>query len=125
MSSLLNRELLLGKTARRYVEAELPSGGKVKLQSLTELERSEYNAGLLDKKGELDKQKLTYGTAMLLVRMLVDDEGKRLFLDHEYEVLANIDSLDMEVLGDVARRHVGFDSEARKELRKKSEAAQD
>lgn len=125
MSSVLSREGLLQKTKRRYVEVELPSGGTARLQSLSELERSEYNSSLLDKKGDIDKTKLTFGTMLLLCRMLVDSDDKRLFLDHEYELLASIDSLDMEVLGEEARKHVGFDLEYRKELRKKSEPAQD
>jgi len=62
---------------------------------------------------------------MLLCRMLVDEDNKRMFLDHEHEILASIDSLDMEILGDEARKHIGFDSEYRKDLRKKSETAQD
>lgn len=125
MSSVLSREGLLQKTKRRYIDVELPSGGTARLQSLSELERSEYNSSLLDKKGEIDKTKLTFGTMLLLCRMLVDSDDKRLFLDHEYELLASIDSLDMEVLGEEARKHVGFDLEYRKELRKKSEPAQD
>jgi hypothetical protein len=122
---LLDRSGLLSKKGRRYRDVELPSGGTARLQSLTELERSEYNSELLDKKGEVDRKKLTFGTAMLLVRMLVDEEGKRLFLDSEYEELSSIDSLDMEVLGDEARKHVGFDAETRRELKKKSEVTQD
>lgn len=125
MSDVLSRDGLLQKTKRRYVDVQLPSGGVARLQSLTELERSEYNSSLLDKKGELDREKLTFGTMMLLCRMLVDQDNKRMFLDHEHEILASIDSLDMEVLGDEARRHIGFDSDYRKELRKKSEPAQD
>lgn len=125
MSDVLSREGLLQKTKRRYTEVNLPSGGVARLQSLTELERSEYNSSLLDKKGDLDREKLTYGTMMLLCRMLVDNDNKRMFLDHEHEILASIDSLDMEVLGDEARKHIGFDSEYRKDLRKKSEATQD
>lgn len=125
MSEVLSREGLLQKTKRRYVEVQLPSGGTARLQSLNELERAEYNSSLLDKKGELDRDKLTYGTMMLLCRMLVDQDNKRMFHDHEHETLALIDSLDMEVLGDEARRHIGFDSEYRRDLRKKSEPAQD
>lgn len=125
MSDVLSRDGLLQKSKRRYVDVLLPSGGTARLQSLTELERSEYNSSLLDKRGELDREKLTYGTMMLLCRMLVDQDNKRMFLDHEHEILAAIDSLDMEVLGDEARKHIGFDSEYRKDLRKKSETAQD
>lgn len=125
MSEILNREALLQKTRRRYIDVDLPSGGCARLQSLSELERAEYNASLLDKKGEIDRNKLTYGTMMLLCKMLVDGDGKRLFLDHEYETLASIDSLDMEVLGEEGRKHIGFDVEYRKELRKKSEPAQE
>lgn len=125
MSDVLSREGLLQKSKRRYLDVSLPSGGTARLQSLTELERSEYNSSLLDKKGELDREKLTYGTMMLLCRMLVDQDNKRMFLDHEHEILASIDSLDMEILGDEARKHIGFDSEYRKDLRKKSETAQD
>lgn len=125
MSDVLSREGLLQKSKRRYLDVLLPSGGIARLQSLTELERSEYNSSLLDKRGELDREKLTYGTMMLLCRMLVDQDNKRMFLDHEHEILASIDSLDMEVLGDEARKHIGFDSEYRKDLRKKSETAQD
>lgn len=125
MSDVLSREGLLQKSKRRYLDVFLPSGGTARLQSLTELERSEYNSSLLDKRGELDREKLTYGTMMLLCRMLVDEDNKRMFLDHEHEILASIDSLDMEILGDEARKHIGFDSEYRKDLRKKSETAQD
>jgi len=125
MSELLSRDSFLQKTKRRYIDVELPSGGTARLQSLTELERSEYNSGLLDKKGEIDKEKLTLGTVMLVCKMLVDSENNRMFHDHEHELLATIDSLDMEVLGDEARGHIGFDLESRRNLRKKSDTAQD
>lgn len=106
--SVLSREDLLLRRARRYKEVKLSSGEIARLQSLTELERSEYNMGLLDKKGDVNKKALTKATQMLLVKMLVDGEGNRLFLDHESDLLADIDSLDMEILGDAAREHIGF-----------------
>jgi hypothetical protein len=118
----ISRDQLLAKRARRYREVTLSSGDVARLQSLTELERSEYNMSLLDKKGDVNKKALTKATRMLLVKMLVDADGNRMFFDHEDDLLADIDSLDMEILGDAAREHIGF---TRKEesLEKKSDSA--
>jgi hypothetical protein len=111
--SFLTREKLLLSTQRRYTEVDLPDG-KVRLQSLTDLERGEYNSEMLHDDGSVDKEAVKSGTAKLLVRMMVDEEGVLLFHKEEWPVIANMDSLVTEKLGDAAREHVGFNRDYEK-----------
>lgn len=111
----LDRSALLGRTARRYKDVPLSDGGIVRLQSLTDLERMEWNQELFDTDGKPIVERWKYQTAKLLVRVIVDGEGKRVFADHEWESILDMDSLDTDVLGDEARKHIGaVDRDAKK-----------
>jgi hypothetical protein len=105
---ILTREQLLEKSKRRLIDVTLSDGAVVKLQSLTEIERAEYNAEMLDADGAVDKEQFKYGTVKLLARMIVDENGKRMFHDSEWPIIAELDSLVTEELGDAARNHIGF-----------------
>jgi len=111
---ILSREQLLERTKRRIIDVALSNGDVVKLQSLTEIERAEYNAEMLLDDGSVDKEQFKFGTAKLLCRMVVDETGKRMFHDNEWEIIAELDSLVTEELGDAARKHIGFDKTAEK-----------
>ena len=107
----LTKALLFEKTVRRIKEVTLPSGEVARLQSLTELERAEHNAGLLKEDGSVDRAKLKNATSQLLVRMLVDENGEQMLHEHEVDTLLGIDSLVMEILGDAAREHIGWNKD--------------
>lgn len=111
----LTKESLFKKTERRYVDVPLPGGEVARLQSLTELERAEHNASLLKDDGSVDKSKLKNATSQLLVMMLVDENGEQILHDHEVDTLLGVDSLVMEILGDAAREHIGWDKDKGKE----------
>jgi len=111
--SILSREQFAEFGKRRYVEVELPQG-KVRLQSLTEMERGDFNAEMLDDEGKVDKESTKAGTAKLLVRMIVDEQGILVFHANEWPVIAAWDSLITEQLGDAARKHIGFDRDNEK-----------
>jgi hypothetical protein len=106
---ILTREQLLEKSKRRFLDVTLSDGSVAKLQSITEIERAEYNSEMLTADGSVDKEQFKYGTAKLLARMLVDESGKRMFHDSEWELIAELDSLFTEEIGDAARKHIGFD----------------
>ena len=111
----LDRSALLGRTARRYKDVLLSDGGIVRLQSLTDLERMEWNQELFDSDGKPVVERWKYQTAKLLVRVIVDGEGKRVFADHEWESILDMDSLDTDLLGDESRKHIGaVDRDAKK-----------
>jgi hypothetical protein len=107
----LNREQLLAKAKRRYVECE-----GVRMQSLTELELSNLR-GLWAKrysdmeKGQFDPVAMAKAPRELLACVLVNDDGSRMFTSSQ-EDLDAIGGLDPEFFGklhDAARSHVGLD----------------
>ena len=71
-------------------------------------------AEMLDDEGKVDKESTKAGTAKLLVRMIVDEQGVALFHANEWPVIAAWDSLITEQLGDAARKHIGFDRDNEK-----------
>lgn len=103
----LDKASLLACTQRRYKIVDLPDGKQARIQSLTDLERMEWNQELFDSDGKPVVDKWKYQTAKLLVRVLVDENGHRLFADHEWELLVDLDSLYTDVMGDEARKHIG------------------
>ena len=107
----LTREALFQKTERRYRDVDLPNGEKARLQSLNELERAEHNSELLKDDGSVDKEKLKLATCRLLRMMLVDADGNEILHDSDIEVLLQIDSAVMEVIGDAAREHIGWNKD--------------
>lgn len=103
----LSRADIQNRVQRRYIEVPLHDGKVARLQSLTDLERMEWNQELFDETGKMVVNKWKYQTAKLLVRMLVDENGHRLFMDEDWELLLELDAKDGAVLGDEAREHIG------------------
>ena len=95
----MTRDQLVATSAvRRYVDAPLPDGRKVRLQSLTELERQQADLG-----GPPEQL-----TARYIVRCLVDHQGRRMFAD---EQLAEVLAMDAELtiqLDQAILKHVGM-----------------
>lgn len=111
----LDKAALLSCTARRYKDVDLPNGKKLRIQSLTDLERMEWNQELFDSDGKPIVDRWKYQTAKLLVRVVVDGDGNRIFSDHEWEAVVDLDSLYTDIIGDEARKHIGaVDRDAKK-----------
>lgn len=96
MSSL--RDNLLSTVGRRrYAEHEIDGVGRVRLQSITEKERSEFE--------RLADTKPDEARAYLIVRSLVDADGLRVFADEDVKTVQEMDSAVTIALGSFVLRH--------------------
>lgn len=122
-SSYATREELLRPAARRrYRDETLPiSGLAVRIQSLTERERSEFERSNLGKNGQTNVARLTTVRRRLAILCLVDQAGNRLLHDRDVDVLADWDSADMEALSDACVSHLGMKAEDLESIAKNSD----
>ena len=101
----LTREEILSRSGRRYLEQ-----GDFRLQSLTLSEWSAWEAERFDlDKAKITKERMASMRQRLLVRCLVDADGRRLFDDGEWNLLSSLDAGVMGDLYDAAHKHCGFD----------------
>ena len=79
---MLTKEQLLAKgkeAARRFTLVDLPTGGTVRVQSLTRLEQREWKKSWRKRNGELDRTKFDFSDDVLLAKSIVDDAGNQVF----------------------------------------------
>lgn len=107
-NGLATRESLLANTARRFEIFELPDGSKVRVRSLTELERQKYELASLSKKGELLQSRLLTMKCRLIVLCIVDADGNPVFTDADVSALQEQDSQLTNALADVCQHHAGI-----------------
>lgn len=99
---------------RRYKDVLLPRQQiTVRVQSLTERERSRYELFSTAPDGRYDRMLNMSARRFLLALCLVDDAGKRLLgdTDEELDILAEMDAGDAGVLFSACREHCGLDLE--------------
>jgi hypothetical protein len=112
----ITREALLGKTSRRYKDVVI-HGESYRIQSLTELERTQYEIALQGKKGFAFEK----ARRLFVCKCLVDADGKRLLLDSDEEQLKNVDGGLIGLLYSEAQEHCGYAKDEIEELVKNSE----
>lgn len=115
-----DRDSLLKNTARRFGVYPLPSGGKVRVRNLTELERQEYELAALDRKGQLVREGLRTSKCRLIVLCVVDGEGNPILSDADIPVLQQQDSLITNALADICQSHCGISDADLESLEKNS-----
>lgn len=137
-ASIPNSEIVLSRAdyevkrtaPTRYVVVTLPTGGKAKLRSLSELEQANYEAELIQinnrkasKDGKLimHKDRLSEARRRLIALCLVDGTNQRVFRDDEVDAVGQLDSADAFFLATSIRAHLGADKEYFEELVKNSE----
>lgn len=119
---MLSREEFLKKKSRRFSVVALPSGGEVRLQSLNDMEQSKYETSFnFAKNGKSD---FHAAKRRLLIRCMVDAEGRRIFADHEEDELIDMDGRDMAILYREAKKLTGLDSDDADTAIKNSETPQ-
>lgn len=121
------RDEILGLVDRRIEKVWIPEWeNHVYVRSLTAQELDTYNqSNLRWSPGGGGKQvqyqvDLTDSEVKLAVRALCDQEGTRLFQDHEYEILARKNAGAIKRIADAARRLSGITAAAVEELEKNS-----
>lgn len=77
-NGFITREQMLAKAKRRYMEIEIPNFGKVRIRSLTERERSNFEADIQGNKGEYKRAKIVQARRRLIALTVVDDSGNLL-----------------------------------------------
>lgn len=95
----ITRDVFLAAPKRRYTEVSLPVAGiKVKIQSLTESEKSEFEASLFDANGKKIRGRSIDSRARLIALCLVDDAGERLLYPGDEQAVMQMDSADTGAL---------------------------
>ena len=119
---MIGRNELLAPAQRVY-EVVDTSLGPVRIQSLTERQRSQWEADSLDRNGKLSKKGLLTAKARLIAESVVDEKGERLFTPMDVDRLQDLDAGVSNKLSD-ACQHLSGISEADadiEELEKNSE----
>lgn len=107
--SVATREQLLGGFVRRFMECPLPASGLViRIQNLTQKERAAYEELSFDEDGDRRIDQIKMRDLNLLVRVIVDDTGRRMFSDNDTDLLTSLDGGDMDLAFAAAREHCGF-----------------
>jgi len=123
-NGVANREAFFSGAAskRRYAVVQVPILGGVRIQSLTELERSTYEASRLDDAGQWSRESGAAAKVKLIVLCCVDGDGNCLFIDSDIPKLQQIDSIVTDTLFSKCLTHCGFSEEDIEELAKNYEA---
>lgn len=121
-NGFLGREEFLAPQQRRYATVTMPGFGMVRIQSLTEREKSDFETAAMTVKGGLSRRKLEEARRRLIVLCIVDANGNRLLTEQDMPTLENLDGAVSTRIYDECRRHCGFDEEDIETLVKNSEA---
>ena len=118
-------QLFAGKgPQRRYKELNLPVRGcKVRIQSLTEWEVSEYQAVMVSSRGGATayiRGRLVDASRRLIVLCLVDGAGNRILNKSHVELLADWDAADATFLYTECAAFCGINREDIEDLAKNS-----
>lgn len=108
---LLTREQLMKPAERRYETFQAADGSYFRVRSITERERSEFEASILDGKGNAKRDKLLSARRRLIMLTLVDEQNRLLFGQHDDAALAALADQDgrlMDSIYEAAARHCGI-----------------
>lgn len=112
--TIANRNALLKLCQRRYIDLTIGDRGiTVRLQSLSEKEKSTYETQLIAKSGKgILRERLQDATRRLIALCLVDENNERVFVtDSEIEKIGDLDSFVSSKIYDACQEHAGFNKE--------------
>jgi hypothetical protein len=107
---IASRAALLQLCERRFAEVELPDVNvTVRIQSLSEKEKSDYETVLISKNGRgILKDRLADATRRLIALCVVDETDKRVFSDGDLGVISEMDAFVASRIYDACQEHCGF-----------------
>jgi len=98
---------LSSSTKRRYREVTLPVCGEiVRIQSLSEREKSEFEAEFYDANGKKIRGRTLDSRARLIMLAVVDDAGERLLMPGDEQSVMQMDSADTGALWEAIWDHI-------------------
>lgn len=116
-----SRDQILQPLKRRFAVVDVPEWGRFRIRSLTELERSRFEASIRDKKGQVSANKLIDLKCRLIVLCVVDGEGNPLLTNSDIDVLRNQDAKATNALVDAIQTHCGITEADMEDLEKNSD----
>ncbi|MCC6347888.1 MAG: hypothetical protein IT388_11925 [Nitrospirales bacterium] len=116
---LLNKDQILGAQDLTHEDVHVPEwGGTVRIRMMTGSERDAFEAAVYETKGKDVTVNRENFRAQLLARVLVDEEGKRLFSDAEIKALGSKSAAALNRLFPVAQKLNGLAADDVEELTK-------
>ena len=103
------RDQFLAQKQPRYRSITLPTTGlEVRIRSLMELEKTQYENSRFGRDGKLIPGRLEDSKARLICLCLVDDNGNQLLKAGDEQSVLGLDAADTSHLYDECWDHVGF-----------------
>jgi len=123
---LLSRDTILAVEDLEVEDLEVPEWkGTVRVRALTGAERDDYEASMHQQRGKNNYvRNLANVRAKLVVRCVVDEDGKRIFTDQDANALGKKSAAALDRIFEVAARLSRLSEEDVEELAGKSESDQ-
>jgi hypothetical protein len=118
--ALAGREKLLGALQRRYLEADVPGFGGVRIQSLSAAQAEDLNIGN-QTDGKFDPEKYKTYKVRVIVLCMVDEHNMRIFSDSDVEILHEQDATIIDGIYEACEQHLNGDVVTPKNLNGTSE----
>lgn len=120
----LTRDQILNADDLKYEEMDVPEwGGLVRIKVMTGMERDDFEQSVFDMKGKDTKVNLKNFRAKLLVKTIVDEQGKRVFEESDIEGLSRKSSKVLDRIFNKSQEINGIGSKEVSELTGNSEAS--
>ena len=117
MAPFLTRDAILQADDLLWEDVEVPEwGGTVRVRGLTGAERDAFEAEMVERKGKKLRMDMQNFRARLVVRSVVDEDGKRLFTDRDAASLGDKSAAALQRVFDVAQRLSGLSEQDVAEL---------
>ena len=120
-NGFVTRDMLFAAGKRRFKEFEVDGVGKFRIRSLSEAERSAWEAPNLTKKGEINLEKVKDSRLRAIVSALVDGEGRTILTNQDIAQLRDWDSGLVSHLYTQIAEHCGLDKDGVASAEKNSE----
>lgn len=124
--AILTRQNILDAADRKQEKVHVPDwGGDVLVTTMTGTDKDAFEVDRFQKKGPDADVNMRNFRAALVVRCVVDEQGKRLFTDQDAEALGQKSGLMLDIVYDAAARLNGLRKSDIDRLVKNSESGQD
>lgn len=121
---ILSREALLNATAPPQQTVAVPElGGDVLVRGMTGTERDAFEASLIEGRGKKRDLNMKNLRAKLVAYCCVDEQGKRIFSEHDVDTIGAIRADVLNKLFTVAQKLSGITEEDAEDLGKPSSPA--
>lgn len=93
---------------RRFADVEIEGLGKFRIRSLSDKDKSTYDAAAINKEGKFNRNAAISANARLVQLCCVDADGNQMFSVNQVPQLQELDAGALGELADACREHCGF-----------------